>query len=129
MEECTSILNILSSVSSVLGILLLVSELLPYASSSKCNSLLEGISHIFCRASCFVSNKNIRFDNEELRHKNVELNEDNKGLRDEISYLKKIVLTDIATELQNLRNSLDKHRNTIETTSNNNIGDEIYVDV
>jgi hypothetical protein len=102
--------NVLSSLSSILAVLLLVSEMLPYASSSKCNSILEGVGHVFCRTSCFISNKNIRFDNDDLRHKNKELNEDNKDLRDEVDFLKKTVLNDIAIELQNLRKSFDEHR-------------------
>lgn len=110
MADCSPITNILSSLSSIFAILLLVSELLPYASSSKCNSILEGVGHVFCRTSCFISNKNIRFDNEDLRHKNQELNEDNKELRDEVDYLKKTVLNDISVQLQNLRKSFEDHK-------------------
>jgi hypothetical protein len=107
---CASLTNILSSASTIFAILLLVSELLPYASSSKCNSIVEGVSHIFCRTSCFVSNKNIRFENDELKHENVELKEDNKVLVDEINQLKQVVLHDIADEIQKLRKSFEKHK-------------------
>jgi hypothetical protein len=126
--DCTSISNVLSSVSSILAVLLLVSELLPYASSSKCNSILEGASHIMCRTSCLVSNKNIRFDNEELKQKNSTLNEDNKDLQEEINYLKKVVLNDIVSELQNLRKSFDKHRRSKDITNDDNC-DEVLVDI
>lgn len=110
MADCSPITNILSSLSSIFAILLFISELLPYASSSKCNSILEGVGHVLCQTSCFISNKNIRFDNEDLRHKNQELNEDNKELRDEVDYLKKTVLNDISVQLQNLRESFEDHK-------------------
>ncbi len=110
MVDCSLITNILSSLSSIFAVLLLVSELLPYASSSKCNSIMEGVGHVFCRTSCFVSNKNIRFDNEDLRHKNRELNEDNDELKKEVEYLKKTVLNEIAYEMQQLRQSFETHK-------------------
>lgn len=103
--------NILSSLASMFAILLLVSELLPYASSSKCNSLLEGVSHIFCYTSCLVSNKNIRFENEEMKQEIVNLKTDKRELVDEIDYLKQVVLANIADDIKKLRTSFELHKN------------------
>jgi hypothetical protein len=44
----------------------IISEFLPYASSSRCNSILEALSHIFCKNNCLRSNKQIVYDNAEL---------------------------------------------------------------
>lgn len=123
--ECSSITNILSSISTVFAILLLVSELLPYASSSKCNSLVEGVSHIFCKASCFVSNKNIRFENEELKSEVIELKSTKAELVEEINHLKKVVLNDISNEIRKLRTSFEVHKK--ESSSDKN--KEIVVDM
>jgi len=94
--------NILSSLSSIFTIMLLISELLPYASSSKCNSLIEGISHIFCQTSCLVSNKNIRCENDEMRQ--------------EIEHLKKVVLANIADDIKKLRKSFECNKNNDDNT-------------
>ena len=105
--ECGTITNILSSLSTVFAILLLVSELLPYASSSKCNSVIEGVSHVFCHTSCLVSNKNIRTENEEMRLEIANLKTDKQELVDEVNNLKKVILTDLAKEIKQLRTSFD----------------------
>ncbi len=103
--------NVLSSLSSMFAILLLISELLPYASSSKCNSLIEGASHIFCRTSCLVSNKNIRFENDEMRQEITDLKTDKQELINEINHLKKVVLANIADDIKKLRTSFETHKN------------------
>jgi hypothetical protein len=123
--ECASLSNILSSISTIFGILLLVSEMLPYASSSKCNSIIEGVSHVFCQTSCLVSNKNIRFENEELKQEVVDLKDSKKSLVEEINYLKKVVLTDLAADIQQLRKSFDLHRGKARSDDDN----EIFIDV
>lgn len=123
--DCGTITNMLSSLSSVFAILLVISELLPYASSSKCNSLIEGASHVFCRTSCLVSNKNIRFENDEMRQEITSLRLDKKDLIDEINHLKKVVLADMANDIKKLRISFDLHKaNNNENILNNVIIEE-----
>jgi hypothetical protein len=62
MDSCEYI----SLLTTIVGFLLVVSEFLPYASSSKCNSIFEAMSHVFCKNSCLRSNKQIINDNETL---------------------------------------------------------------
>ena len=62
MDEC----GYISLFTSVISLLLIVSEFLPYASSSRCNSILEALSHVFCKNNCLISNKQIVYDNQEL---------------------------------------------------------------
>lgn len=124
--ECASLSNILSSISTIFGILLIVSEMLPYASSSKCNSITEGVSHVFCRTSCLVSNKNIRFENDELKQEILELKDNKKVLTEEIGYLKKVVLSDLAKEIQHLRKSFEVFRTNEKSDGDN---EEIFIDV
>jgi hypothetical protein len=76
----TDTCNALSIVTAVIGVLLIASELLPYASSSTCNSIIEGISHVFCRNNCFKSNKGII-------HQNIDFQKEIAYLRDEIKNL------------------------------------------
>jgi hypothetical protein len=116
MKDCASLSNVLSSVSTIFAVLLLISELLPYASSSKCNSITEGVSHVFCRASCLVSNKNIRFENEELKNEVIELKDTKKALTEEITHLKQVVLTDMANDIKQLRKSFETHKVVKRTT-------------
>jgi hypothetical protein len=122
--DCGTITNMLSSLSSVFAILLVISELLPYASSSKCNSLIEGASHVFCRTSCLVSNKNIRFENDEMRQEITSLRLDKKDLIDEINHLKKVVLADMANDIKKLRISFDLHK----TNNNENLLNNVVIE-
>jgi hypothetical protein len=62
MDEC----GYISLFTSVVSLLLIVSEMLPYASSSRCNSIVEALSHIMCKNNCLKSNKAIMYDNNEL---------------------------------------------------------------
>lgn len=45
----------------------LVSEYLPYATSSRCNSIFEALIHMFCKDNCFISNKQMVFDNNDMQ--------------------------------------------------------------
>lgn len=108
--ECSSTTNILSSLSTIFGILLLISELLPYASSSKCNSIMEGVSHMFCYTACLVSNKNIRYENTELKVEISELKDNKKMLTDEINHLKHVVLAELANEIRSMRKSFEIYK-------------------
>lgn len=62
MNEC----GYITLFTSVVSLLLIISEMLPYASSSRCNSIIEAISHICCKNNCLKSNKQIIYDNNEL---------------------------------------------------------------
>ena len=62
MDNC----DIINIITSIVGMLLIISETLPYASSSRCNSILEALSHIICKNNCLKSNKAIMYDNNEL---------------------------------------------------------------
>jgi hypothetical protein len=87
MDEC----GYISLFTSVISLLLIVSEFLPYASSSRCNSILEALSHVFCKNNCFISNKQIIYNNEELAK--------------EVSHLKNEIIN-----LTTLRTSLEIQR-------------------
>lgn len=108
--KCSNLDLYFTAISSVLGICLLISEMLPYASSSRCNSILEGMSHICCRAGCLVSNKNIRIQNDELKEENVKLRIDNKDLKHIIEDIKNNVINELRSEIRKLRTSLDVHK-------------------
>jgi hypothetical protein len=56
----------LSVISTITSLFFIISEFLPYASSSRCNSVLEALSHILCKNNCLKSNKAIMYDNTEL---------------------------------------------------------------
>jgi len=84
MNEC----GYISLATTVVSLFLVISELLPYASSSRCNSIIEAVSHLCCRNNCLRSNKQIIYDNAELVK--------------EVSHLKEEI-----TNLTTLRKSLD----------------------
>jgi hypothetical protein len=87
MDNC----DIINIITAIAGMALIISEILPYASSSRCNSILEAFSHLLCKNNCFVSNKQIIFDNTELVK--------------EVSHLKREI-----KNLTTLRTSLDVER-------------------
>lgn|SRR5574343_83342 len=96
MTTCDN--SLLTIITTISGVLLLISEFLPYASSSKCNSIMEGISHIVCKNNCLKSNKQIIYDNHELCKEVVQL-------KKEISNLTKVRrsldIHNMATDIEN----------------------------
>jgi hypothetical protein len=58
--------NYISIVTGLVGLALLVSEVLPFATCSRCNSLTEALGHLLSKSNCLISNKQMVFDNEEL---------------------------------------------------------------
>lgn len=108
--SCEDTNFILTSISSILAILLLASELLPYATSSRCNGVLEGISHICGSPSCFISNKNIRIQNDELKIENTKLKIDNDDLKHIIDDIKINVITELKEDISKLRSSFETTR-------------------
>jgi hypothetical protein len=76
MDEC----GYISLFTSVVSLLLIVSEFLPYASSSRCNSILEALSHVFCKNNCLVSNKQVLYDNVELAKEVLQLKNEIQNL-------------------------------------------------
>jgi hypothetical protein len=75
--SCDNLLTIVSTVSSIL---LILSEVLPYASSCRCNSITEAFSHLLCKNNCLISNKQIVADNQELSKVVFQLQNEVKNL-------------------------------------------------
>lgn len=104
---CTDLNFVLTTISSILACLLLISEMLPYATSSRCNSVLESVNHVFS-LSCLISNKGVRTLNTELIKENNRLQVDNSNLTDIIDNIKTNVVDGLRHEIVQLRNSFDE---------------------
>jgi hypothetical protein len=75
-------IDALTIVTTVISCGFLISEYLPYATSSRCNSIIEALSHLFCKNNCFMSNKQIVFDNHEMLHTIQHLQQEIKDLKE-----------------------------------------------
>ena len=98
-DQCDTVLGVFLGVVSCL---LLISEILPYATSARCNSLMEGFGHACCMTQCLISNKGIREENKDLHVVNEKLSKENEDLHVLIHDIKNDIVKKLREEIQSI---------------------------